>query len=134
MMSNYASGGKHAKHRYILTVNLPDTFRCPKRQIATKKYNIICFSSMCYLNQKKAMQSTICALPFQDLPPSQRFDSSRFLTFLVWRDTSFKETIPLYLTSLSASLHVRYLSVGFQQQLFKDLPRQVERLLETRRT
>ena len=71
MMSNYASGGKHAKHPYILAVNLPDTFRCPKRQIATKKYKIICFSSMFYLNQKKkAMQSTICALPFQDLPPN----------------------------------------------------------------
>ena len=70
MMSNYASGGKHAKHLYILAVNLPDTFRCPKRQIATKKYKIICLSSMCYLNQKKAMQSTICALPFQDLPPN----------------------------------------------------------------
>ena len=70
MMSDYASGGKHAKHLHILAVNLPDTFRCPKRQIATKKYNIICFSSMCYLNQKKAMQSTIYALPFQDLPPN----------------------------------------------------------------
>ena len=52
-MSNYASGGKHAKHLYILAVNLPDTFRCPKRKIATKKYKIICFSSMFYLNQKK---------------------------------------------------------------------------------
>ena len=52
-MSNYASGDKHAKHRYILAVNLPDTFRCPKRQIATKKYKIICLSSMFYLNQKK---------------------------------------------------------------------------------
>ena len=54
-MSNYASGGKHmhAKHLYILAVNLPDTFRCPKRQIATKKYKIICLSSMFYLNQKK---------------------------------------------------------------------------------
>ena len=72
MMSNNASGGKHmhAKHLYILAVNLPDTFRCPKRQIATKKYKIICLSSMFYLNQKKAMQSTICALPFQDLPPN----------------------------------------------------------------
>ena len=52
MVSNYASGRKHAKHRYILAVNLPDTFRCPKRQIATKKYNIICMSLMCYLKQK----------------------------------------------------------------------------------
>ena len=70
MMSNYASRGKHAKQRYILAVNLPDTFRCPKRQIATKKNKIICLSSMCYLKQKKAIQSTICALPFQDLPPN----------------------------------------------------------------
>ena len=56
MMSNYASGGKHmhAKHLYILAVNLPDTFRCPKRQIATKKYKIICLSSMCYLKQKNS--------------------------------------------------------------------------------
>ena len=53
-MSNYASWGKHAKHRNILAVNLPDTFRCPKRQIATKKYKIICLSSMCYLKQKKS--------------------------------------------------------------------------------
>ena len=53
MVSNYASGRKHAKHRYILAVNLPDTFRCPKRQIATKKYKIICLSSMCCLKQKK---------------------------------------------------------------------------------
>ena len=53
MVSNYASGRKHAKHRYILAVNLPDTFRCPKRQIATKKYKIICLSSMCYLKQRK---------------------------------------------------------------------------------
>ena len=56
MMSNYASGGKHmhAKRLYILAVNLPDTFRCPKRQIAMKKYKIICLSSMFYLNQKKS--------------------------------------------------------------------------------
>ena len=132
MMSNYASGGKHAKHRYILAVNLPDTFRCPKRQIATKKYNIICFSSMCYLNQKKSNAKNNLRTAFSRFAPQLtiRFD----LTCLVWRDTSFKEGIPLYLTSLSASLHLRYLSVGFQQQLFKDLPRHVERLLATRRT
>ena len=54
MVSNYASGRKHAKHRYILAVNLPDTFRCPNRQIATKKYNVICLSSMCYLKRKNS--------------------------------------------------------------------------------
>ena len=54
MMSNYASGGKHAKHRYILAVNLPDTIRCPKRQIATKKYKIFFLSSMSYLKQKNS--------------------------------------------------------------------------------
>ena len=54
MVSNHASGRKHAKHRYILAVNLPDTFRCPKRQIATKKYKIICLSSMSYLKQKNS--------------------------------------------------------------------------------
>ena len=50
----YASGRKHAKHRYIFVVNLPDTIRCPKRQIATKKYKIICLSSMCYVKKKTA--------------------------------------------------------------------------------
>ena len=55
MVSNYASGGKHAKHRYILAVNLPDTFRCPKRQIATKKNKIICLSFMCCLKQKNSI-------------------------------------------------------------------------------
>ena len=55
MVSNYASGRKHAKHRYILAVNLPDTFRCPKRQIATKKYKIICLSFMCCLKQKNSI-------------------------------------------------------------------------------
>ena len=54
MVSNYASVRKHVKYRYILAVNLPDTFRCPKRQIATKKYKMICLSSMIYLNQKKS--------------------------------------------------------------------------------
>ena len=48
----YASGRKHAKHRYIFAVNLPDTIRCPKRQIATKKNKIIRVSSMCYVKQK----------------------------------------------------------------------------------
>ena len=55
MVFNYASGRKHAKHQYILAVNLPDTFRCPKRQIATKKYKIICLSFMCCLKQKNSI-------------------------------------------------------------------------------
>ena len=83
MMSNYASGGKHAKHRYILAVNLPDTFRCPKRQIARKKYNIICFSSMCYLNQKQSNAKDNLRTAFSRFAPqltirfNQIFDLSR---------------------------------------------------------
>ena len=118
MMSNYASWGRHAKHRNILAVNLPDTFRCPKRQIATKKYKIICLSSMCYLKQKKKqckVQFAHCL--FKICPPINDSIQARiFFTFLVWRDTSFKEAIPLYLTSLSVSLqlslHLRYLCLS----------------------
>ena len=50
----YASGRKHAKHRYIFAVNLPDTIRCPKRQIATNKNKIFFLSSMCYLKQRNS--------------------------------------------------------------------------------
>ena len=50
----YASGRKHAKHRYIFAVNLPDTIRCPKRQVATKKNKIFFLSSMGYLKQKNS--------------------------------------------------------------------------------
>ena len=46
MVSNYASGRKHAKHRYIFVVNLPDTIRCPRRQIATKKNKMFFLSSI----------------------------------------------------------------------------------------
>ena len=80
---DYASGGKHAKHRYILAVNLPDTFRCPKRQIATKKYKIICLSSMCYLNQKKSNAKYNLRTAFSRFAPQltirfkQIFDLSR---------------------------------------------------------
>ena len=83
MMSNYASGGKHAKHLYILAVNLPDTFRCPKRQIATKKYKIICLPSMFYLNQKKSNAKYNLRTAFSRFAPQltirfkQIFDLSR---------------------------------------------------------
>ena len=110
LLSSYASGGKHAKHRYIFAVNLPDTFRCPKRQIATKKNMIICLSSMFYLNQKKKQRKVQFAhCLFKICPPINDSIQARiFLTFLVWRDTSFKEAIPLHLTSLSVSLHLCY--------------------------
>ena len=54
MVSNYASGRKHAKNRYTFAVNLPDTIRCPKRQIATNKNKIFFLSSMCYLKQRNS--------------------------------------------------------------------------------
>ena len=54
MVCNYPSRRKHAKHGYIFAVNLPDTIRCPKRQIATKKNKIFFLSSMCYLKQKNS--------------------------------------------------------------------------------
>ena len=111
MVSNYASGRKHAKHRYILAVNLTDTFRCPKRQIATKKYKIICLSSMFYLNQKKSNAKYNLRTAFSRFAPQltirfkQIFDLSR----MAWHTLV---SIPLYLTSLSVSLHLRYLCLS----------------------
>ena len=134
MMSNYASGRKHAKHLYILAVNLPDTFRCPKRQIATKIYKIICLSSMFYLNQKKKqskVQFVYCL--FKICPPINDSIQADFWPFSYGVTHLSKHTLifdfPFSITPYSLSM-----SVGFQQQSFKDLPRHVECLLVTRRT
>ena len=105
-MSNYGSGRKHAKHRYryILAVNLPDTFRCPKRQIATKKRKIICFSSMYYHKQKNSHTKYNLRTAFLRFAPDKWFDSSRFLTFRVYMAWHTLQAILLYLTSLPVSL------------------------------
>jgi len=123
-MSNYASEGKHAKHRYILAVNLPDTFRCPKRQITTKKYKIICLSSMCYLNRKKKQSKVqfahclfkICPPKSNDSIQAEFWPFSYGVTHLlrkqypyIWLPFPHHSVFVIYVCRISAAvIQIRY--------------------------
>ena len=122
MVSNYASGRKLAKNRYILAVNLPDTFRCPKRQIATKKYKIICLSSMFYLNQKKKrckVQFAHCLFkicpPINDSIQADFWPFSYGVTHLlrkqypyIWPPFQYHSIFVIYVCRISAAIIQRF--------------------------
>ena len=125
MVSNYASGRKHAKHRYILAVNLPDTFRCPKRQIATKKYKIFCLSSMCYLKRKNSNTKYNLRTVFLRLAPIKSGCNTLLISLgailnFQWM-TSFAErsyTWPKWLPKMKALLTLILQCVNTKRNVF----------------